>query len=642
MIYDIVFLVSDRKLKTKEEKINTPQTEFYRVFIRKENFLKLQILKDPIEDHMTTYLVEFINLDKDLIDYFKNNIVESIVIRIGKLSDDKIPNYNLLKLYIKPIKITIPEPKKSTVNNVVVTGISNNNYLLMLDKTFSTTLNTSNISATESTNTGYSSNAQKVSGSYNFTAKVSGKVTRNVLNYNPGNLIDTNIAWKGVIGAEAGFEKFATPELGFRALALNLKNKMNKGMTLQQIIYSWAPPHENNSAAYALFVSKQLGVGLNQQITDADIANMAKFISWYEGDNQVGFYTDQMINDGVAQAGINSTTTYASGPKVKSNLGNQELMDAINSNIEVQNPATVSQSTYGNTTQSLSNNMLTGANYLRNILSALNAKYDIMLLNDPLAVGGESNFVYENVYAPNLDAYNLIKHIYEWYPPLYLNSPWIIDDAYYTDDKNHKIGQSVFIPLNLFNIAALPTPELNLTSFILSSTGVSYVSEIFNVIDVNKYYKDYDLQKFKALCYNHRCLIDNKETIITPNETNFEVLVPTLDENNSDNITSNKKIINVAETLNIETNYDAVEFKKRLTFLEQHMESEPELIFMKIVVNDLNYFQFGKKYYLTNDSNDTPLTPYKILQTFTNVKGFLKLDYDILFFKSSLDLNTTV
>lgn len=651
MIFDIIFLVSDRKLKTTEEKNTAP--ELFRMFIRPEHFVSMQILKDPVEDHTSTYLLEFVNLDKDVIDYVKNNIVESIVIRVGKGAQvSGTPNYNLLKLYIKPIKLIIPDPDRTTVNNITISGIGSNTYALMVDKSFSTNMSAPENLQEVSVETGYAGKTEKTKSTYNNSSiTLSGSATgtnrtnKNTVNHNPGNLINTDVSWLGLTGNDGTFETFANDAYGFRALVINLNTKISRGAnTLRKLIDVWAPPSDKNyhNVAYINLLSNLTGLGLDEPIKESDYANIAKGISWFEGDNTNKVFTDESINTGVAMAGYKSYTTYPGSIGI--NNANMSTIEAINAGYKVSNPDTVtssSGSTYGSTSYINNNSMLTGMNLLNTVISSLTEKYQVQFLNDPVVVGGVSKFVYPKIFTPNLDAFEMIRYIYEWYPPFYLNSPWLLDDAYYTDGDEIKVGQTMFIPLNIFNMAALPSPDVSIIKYINSVTGSGAVTSVFNVVDRNFFYKDYDLPKFKTLCYNHRCLADNKETTIQPNSTTYELYLPILDEANPSTISANKKIVDVAETINVETNYDAVEFQTRLNYIEKHMDAQPELYHYKIISDDLNYFQFGKKYYLTDDTTYAPMTPYKILQTYTNVSGNLKLEQDILFYSSGLDLTTT-
>jgi hypothetical protein len=76
---------------------------------------------------------------------------------------------------------------------------------------------------------------------------------------NPGNLRPS--------GASTGFQNFSSPEEGLAALDKNLQNYGGQGVnTVSTIINKWAPPSENNTAAYISDVSKRLGVSPTQQL----------------------------------------------------------------------------------------------------------------------------------------------------------------------------------------------------------------------------------------------------------------------------------------------------------------------------------------------------------------------------------------
>ena len=80
---------------------------------------------------------------------------------------------------------------------------------------------------------------------------------------NPGNLRPQ--------GASTGFQSFATPEAGLAALDGNLKSYGSKGInTISGVISRWAPPNENNTAAYVADVSKRLGIAPDAKI---DLSN---------------------------------------------------------------------------------------------------------------------------------------------------------------------------------------------------------------------------------------------------------------------------------------------------------------------------------------------------------------------------------
>jgi hypothetical protein len=76
---------------------------------------------------------------------------------------------------------------------------------------------------------------------------------------NPGNLRPA--------GASTGFQAFSTPEEGLAALDKNLQSYGKQGVnTVTAVISKWAPPNENNTAAYIADVSKRLGVDPKQPL----------------------------------------------------------------------------------------------------------------------------------------------------------------------------------------------------------------------------------------------------------------------------------------------------------------------------------------------------------------------------------------
>lgn len=75
---------------------------------------------------------------------------------------------------------------------------------------------------------------------------------------NPGNL--RFAGQKNAVKGEKGFAKFKTHQDGFNALIAQIKLDANRNLTLRQFIYKYAPPKENNTAAYLRSVSKTLGI----------------------------------------------------------------------------------------------------------------------------------------------------------------------------------------------------------------------------------------------------------------------------------------------------------------------------------------------------------------------------------------------
>lgn len=94
---------------------------------------------------------------------------------------------------------------------------------------------------------------------------------RGIRNQNPGNIRKTKIAWKGKAPSSDGeFEQFISPEMGIRAIAKDLLTGYRRGDdTVAKIIAAWAPPSENNTAAYVKTVAAHVGV-LPDQVIDVD------------------------------------------------------------------------------------------------------------------------------------------------------------------------------------------------------------------------------------------------------------------------------------------------------------------------------------------------------------------------------------
>ncbi|MBI1363164.1 MAG: hypothetical protein GC134_04195, partial [Proteobacteria bacterium] len=98
---------------------------------------------------------------------------------------------------------------------------------------------------------------------------------RGLRNNNPGNIVKTNSLWSGEInGADSRFKTFATPESGLAAMGGLLRRYQNspgrlnsncQQQTLYCYIYTWAPPSENNTSAYANFVSSKTGIPVNSR-----------------------------------------------------------------------------------------------------------------------------------------------------------------------------------------------------------------------------------------------------------------------------------------------------------------------------------------------------------------------------------------
>jgi hypothetical protein len=121
---------------------------------------------------------------------------------------------------------------------------------------------------------------QKVEGYYPPGSVVGGVSYPNgsvaYRNNNPGNL--NYVGQAGATGADAnGYAIFPDYATGYAALTAQIQLDANRGMTLQQLIYSWAPPTgdprgNNNTTAYLQSVSDSTGLAPGASVQNA-IAN---------------------------------------------------------------------------------------------------------------------------------------------------------------------------------------------------------------------------------------------------------------------------------------------------------------------------------------------------------------------------------
>jgi hypothetical protein len=107
---------------------------------------------------------------------------------------------------------------------------------------------------------------------------------RGLRNNNAGNLTLTKIKWQGKIlnekNTDGRFEQFESVNLGLRAMAMDIINDIEKKKlnTLKTLITEYAPPAENDTAAYINRVSKATGINPNEEIK-INAENLAAIIA---------------------------------------------------------------------------------------------------------------------------------------------------------------------------------------------------------------------------------------------------------------------------------------------------------------------------------------------------------------------------
>lgn len=123
--------------------------------------------------------------------------------------------------------------------------------------------------------------------------------SRGIRNNNPGNLVLTEIAWKGKVpnakNTDGKFEQFTQPLWGIRAMFIDVRGDIEKdGLnTIRKLITEYAPKFENNTAAYIQSVVNQVGIGPDTRILPAHYLNLLKAIIKHENGKQP--YSDALI-----------------------------------------------------------------------------------------------------------------------------------------------------------------------------------------------------------------------------------------------------------------------------------------------------------------------------------------------------------
>lgn len=130
------------------------------------------------------------------------------------------------------------------------------------------------------------------------------KQPRGIRNNNPGNIRHGD-QWMGLASRQPdpSFCLFIKPEYGIRAMARVLINYQRRhGLsTIRGIIHRWAPPKENDTAAYVDHVAGFVGVGPDEEIEVAKI--LPRLIPVIiEHENGQMPYSDEQIATGIQMA----------------------------------------------------------------------------------------------------------------------------------------------------------------------------------------------------------------------------------------------------------------------------------------------------------------------------------------------------
>jgi hypothetical protein len=136
-------------------------------------------------------------------------------------------------------------------------------------------------------------------------------LSRGIRLNNPGNIRKTGFwfNWQGLgyPQDDLSFVRFRTAAWGVRAIAKTLLTYQSKhGLyTIAGIIARWAPPHENNTAAYVASVSAYSGIGAHQKIRISYYPVMYRVVlAIIRHENGTQPYPKALIDAGLRAAGV--------------------------------------------------------------------------------------------------------------------------------------------------------------------------------------------------------------------------------------------------------------------------------------------------------------------------------------------------
>lgn len=130
-------------------------------------------------------------------------------------------------------------------------------------------------------------------------------MTRGLRNNNPGNIRLDGTRWEGMSPTQddGSFVQFLSPVYGIRALARVLQNyvALHGLNTVAGIITRWAPPSENDTAAYIADVASKMNVDPNTPLDmNASLPSLIAAIVAHE--NGFNPYDAATLNSGIALA----------------------------------------------------------------------------------------------------------------------------------------------------------------------------------------------------------------------------------------------------------------------------------------------------------------------------------------------------
>jgi hypothetical protein len=146
---------------------------------------------------------------------------------------------------------------------------------------------------------------------------------RGLKDNNPGDLTPPDSgAWNGTVGMDGPFTIFSDTVLGLRALGMDIANNVtiDGNNTITLLITKYAPPAENDTAAYISSVAGDTGLDPDAEIpqTQAALASLMRAIINHElGDSWSSNYVpDSDIAAGIAAMPSPLLSAFVNGPSI--------------------------------------------------------------------------------------------------------------------------------------------------------------------------------------------------------------------------------------------------------------------------------------------------------------------------------------
>jgi hypothetical protein len=146
---------------------------------------------------------------------------------------------------------------------------------------------------------------------------------RGLTDNNPGDLTPPpSGSWNGQVGLDGPFCIFSDTVLGLRALAMDIANNIigDGNNTITLLITKYAPPFQNDTAAYISSVAGDTGLDPNSAIpqTQAVLASLMRAIANKElGPNWSSKYVpDADIAAGIAAMPAPLLSSFVNGPSI--------------------------------------------------------------------------------------------------------------------------------------------------------------------------------------------------------------------------------------------------------------------------------------------------------------------------------------